>query len=335
MHQKKAVHVRRISNALLILLLLCGGHMPLAGTARCQPDALQAEESFLKRLILTDGSYEQVSQYRIEGDRVRYFSTERHAWEELPCTLVDWPATHAYASQALQEASGRTGEALDGAAVERREEEARAPVVAPGIRLSSPDGVFLLDTYREKPELNRLIQSGGDLNRNTGSNILRGVINPIAGSRQTVELKGLRARIQSHVPEPSIYFPIDSADPLTVYDSRTAKDHLRLVRCEKKKGNRIVATISVAIYGKVRQQARYVEAKVEPVSDYWVKVSPVKPLETGEFALAEFDENGSMNLYVWDFGVNPLAPPNPAAEQAIPERPAPVLKERPQKKADP
>jgi hypothetical protein len=137
------------------------------------------------------------------------------------------------------------------------------------------------------------------------------------------------------VPEPSIYFAIDVSDPLMVYDSGTAMDHLRIVRCEKKKGNRVAATISIAIYGKVKQQAQYVEAKVEPVSEYWVKVMPARPLETGEYALVELDEIGDMNLYVWDFGVNPLATANPGAEQASPERPAPVLKEKPQKRANP
>ena len=327
--------MKRFNNALLILLLLGGGYWPPAQIAQCQSSSVQRNDGTVKRLILADGSYERISQYRIEGDRVRYFSTERNTWEELPCSLVDWPATQAYAAQASHEVSERAGDLLDSAARERREEVARAPVVAPGIRLSSPDGVFLLDTYRDKPELDRLVQNGGDLNKNTGSNILRGMINPIAGSKQTVELKGLHARIQSHVPEPSIYFAIDTSDPLMAYDSRTAQDHLRLVRCEKKKGNRIAATISVAIYGKVKQQAQYVEAKVEPLSDYWVKVTPVKPLETGEYALVELDEKGAMNLYVWDFGVNPLAAPNPAAEQANPERPEPVLKEKPQKKTDP
>ena len=325
----------RCNYILLILLLLGGGCGSLSEVARCQSTAAQEDQESIKRLILMDGSYEAISQYRIEGDRVRYFSTERSAWEELPCSMVDWTATREYAARAFSETSERVGDSLDKAAAERRDEEARAPMVAPGLRLPSPEGIFLLDSYQGKPELNRLVQSGADLNKNTGSNILRSVINPISGSRQTVELKGLNARIQSHVPIPSIYFAIDAADPLMVYNSETAKDHLRIVRCGKKKGNRIVATFSIAIYGKVKQQAQFVEAKVEPVSNYWVKVTPAAPLKTDEYALVELDEKGSMNLFVWDFGVNPLAAPNPSAEQSAPERAAPVLKEKPQKPAGP
>lgn len=315
----------------LVLLGLC---MP-AESALGQSKPEQEEKSKFKRLILKDGSYELISQYTIQGDRVRYFSTERHGWEELPASLVDWAATEKYAGQEAHEASERMNEALDKASKERSEEEARKPLVAPGVRLPSPDGVYLLDVYQSKPELNSLAQNGADLKKNTGGNILRGVINPIASSKQTVELQGLHARIQSHVSVPAIYFAIDTNDPLRGYSSATAKDHLRIVRCEAKKGNRIVVAFNIAVYGKVKQQAQYVEAKIELVSDYWVKITPSAPLPSGEYALVELDGKGSMNQFVWDFGVNPAAPPNPAIVLENPERNEPTLIQKPRKKPNP
>ena len=70
-------------------LLACLGIVLLA------PGAMQAQDR-AKRLMLKDGSYQSVSKYEIKGDRVRYLSAERGEWEELPKSLVDWPATEKY-----------------------------------------------------------------------------------------------------------------------------------------------------------------------------------------------------------------------------------------------
>jgi hypothetical protein len=327
------IRMKRIESfGLLRILVVLPCCFFIAESALCQSKTEQEQHGNLKRLILKDGSYESINQYSIQGDRVRYFSMERHGWEELPYSLIDWPATGKYAKDAAQEVSKRQKELLEGASQERAVDEARYPTVAPGLRLPSPDGVFLLDIYQVQPELSQLSQVGADLKKHVGNNILRSVINPISGSRQTVELPGTHARIQSHVLTPVIYFSVDSNDPLAGYTIETAKDHLRIVRCQEKDGNRIAISLNIAVYGKVQQQTQYVEATVEPLSNYWVKITPSAPLQPGEYALVEVDDKGAVNEFVWDFGVDPAALPNPAMRRVNLGGNEPVLIKKPAKK---
>jgi hypothetical protein len=287
-----------------------------------------------KRLILTDGSYELVREYSIQGARVHYYSAERREWEDMPYSLVDWNATKQFTEADSGKQSEQTNETLEKVAKERTEYEARSPLAAPGLRLPVSDGVFLLDIYQKVPELNPLNQNGADLNKNLGRNILRGLINPIASSKQTIELPGLHARVQSHTSTPSIFISIDRNDPTQLYTSETAKDHLQIVRCEIKNENRIVGNINIAVYGKVKQSVQAVAVKVEALSEYWAKITPAASLEPGEYVLMEFDEKGAMNQFVWDFGVDPGAPQNFIVVRPSLERNEPVLIRKPHKKID-
>jgi hypothetical protein len=287
--------------------------------AACVAGPASAQQ-LAKRLILKDGSYQLATQWEVKGDRLRYYSAERSEWEEVPNSMVDWDATEKYAKEREAGAPPPEAIALDKEiAAENATDEAKSPHVAPGLRLPEDSDVVLLDSYQGQPELLDLQQSSGELNRNTKGNILRGAINPIASAKQTIELPGSHAKIQAHAALPSVYVNVVQQDQggeaAAVKDKQPQLpwDRFKIVQAQSKQGNRIVGALKVAVYGKVSQEQKLVPTTAEQLTGGWVKVTPKEPLAPGEYALVEMLGKDGMNLYVWDFGVNPSAPANTMA----------------------
>jgi hypothetical protein len=295
-----------------------------------------------RRLILKDGSYQSVTKYEIHGDRVRYFSAERGEWEEVPKSLIDWDATDKFEQGRLQNKLAPEAVELDKELeAERKTQQARSPQVAPGLRLPDEGGIFLLDTYQDQPQLSELQQSGGDLDKNTKSNILRAAINPLAGVKQTIELPQAHAKVQSHTAVPSLYINIDPNEgaPATAQAATgeppplPPADRFKIIRVEVKGGKRVAGAIKIAVTGKMKADERFAAATVTAMTGGWVKLTPTEPLTAGEYAVAEMLGKEGMNLYVWDFGVNPNAPanastwkPDPTEAQPKTDQPADLHK---------
>jgi len=321
-------HVARLGIGILLLL----------------PVFLQAQD-LAKRLILKDGSYQSITKYEVKGERVRYLSAERGEWEEIPKSMVDWPATEKYEKDRAAGASTPEAAELDKELeADREAQEALSPQVVPGLSLPEEGGVFLLDTYESRPELVPLDQRGGAINKNMKGNILRAAVNPIASAHQTVEVPGKHSPVQAHVQVPSLYINIDRgqesdadesavpAKPDEVKKDDTKKDQkpadrFRIIRLVEAKGDkRVVGEIKVAVYGKISQDAKFIPTTTQAMKGGWVKVTPTDTLPSGEYAVVEMLGKEGMNLYVWDFGVNPNAPANsiafkqdPSGLQAKPE----------------
>jgi hypothetical protein len=288
----------------------------------CTALAPSAHAQRTKRLILTDGSYQSVTQWEVQGDRVHYYSSERHEWEDIPKSLVDWKATDDFnaGKSSLRPSDPTLGQDLKQEeaeeAAERAKEDAQTPTVAPGLKLPSQGGIFLLDQFEGKPSLAEVVQNGSELNKQLGRNILRAAINPIStSSKQSIEIKGEHARVQAHTTTPEIFVDIDQD---TQQQALRTEDRFKLVRVQSRKNNRIVGNLKVSIVGKASEETSTVKVRAEKFSGDWVRLVPLENLEPGEYAVIEMLGNKSMNTYVWDFGVNPAAPPNPTAWKADP-----------------
>jgi len=301
-------------------------------------------QTLASRLILKDGTYQSVTKYEIKGERVRYFSAERGEWEEVPNAMVDWDATKKYEEGRLLGAPVPEAVELDKEIeAEHKKALARTPEVSPGLRLSDEGGVYVLDTYQNQPELVEIQQAGGDLNRSTKSNILRAAINPLSGTKQNIELPEAHAKVQAHSSLPSVFINVggDTAKGAPAVASGAeelghvpeesaplpATERFKIIRVESKGNKRVAGALKIGVTGKTKTDERFVGATVTTMSGGWVKLTPIDPLPSGEYAVAEMLGKDSINLYVWDFGVNPGAPVNAFAQK--PEAPQPAKTDDP------
>src|SRR5215472_2853505 len=291
--------------------ILCGAFLGATIFALC---AISGAQNGTKRLILKDGSYQIVTKWEIQGDRVHYYSAERSEWEDVPNSLVDWEATNQYEKdRAAQKQSPEAIELDKELEADRAAEEAKSPHVAPGLRLPPEGGVYALDVYLGEPQLVPLDQSNGEVNRQLKRNVLHGVINPVSGSKHTIELAGPSAKIRIHASLPAVYINLEPEDEDAANQKTTAAlpwDRYHIVRVQVKGDRRIVGAIKVAVTGKVSQENEGIPATAEQLGEGWVKLTPKAPLEPGEYALAEMLGKQGMNSYVWDFGIHPDAPAN-------------------------
>ncbi len=324
-----------------------------------QPGAPAATASAPRRqrLILKDGGFQVVMSYTVVKDRVRYVSAERGGeTEEIPLRLVDLEATKRWAQEHAAPdpnapAAARPAPAIDPELLkEEAERAALSPEVATGpdtsLRLEPTDSVLALDTYQATPELVPLAQSQGELNKQTGHSVLRGIIKPASAPHQVVVLKGERAAVQMHVDDPVIYVKLDDALPtsgeaLTVdthgagsrsndLAKKSDSDYV-IVRLDVRQDARVVASFNLAQLGTGRRQEDVTELDAtELPGGHWLKLVPREQLLVGEYALVEVLGEKEINLGVWEFGVHPTSPENRDLVKPEKRRPGALERHEPQ-----
>jgi hypothetical protein len=319
-----------LPSRIVVLLVLL-----LSSIAAGLPALAQAPN---QRLILKDGTYQLVTKYERAGDRVRYYSSERGQWEELPAELVDWAATEKWAKDHAPGAKPADSDAVapsipEAAAIDKEEqrERARTPDVLPGLRLPDEDGVWALDTFHDQPELVVLTQNTGGVNRQAGHNVFRATLNPLGGVQQSIQIPGAESKVKLHVNDPALYVSITGVDDdeavasavtVDTHGAGSMKDKnaassansqyaIVRVRSNFKKDLRIVSGIKIAVGGKVTQTEDVIPttAQVLP-GNRWVRLTPREPLTIGDYALMELLGPGEVNLSVWDFRIDPQGPDN-------------------------
>ncbi len=314
--------LRAFSVALLATLL---GPMSTAGVAQsgqqsqqsapaatpAQPQPPQSSEQAEvpvpvpkgKKLILKDGSYQLVREYERKGDRVRYWSVERSAWEEIPAALVDWPATEKAAAADAQQQKELLEKIQE---TEAKERTADLDVdtsyeISPGVFLPDGEGLFAVVGKLIFP----LTQATADLKRDKGRMLEQVLVPiPVLSSRQRVQIPGQHAVLRLATPDPEFYMrTADAREP-----------QMELIRAEIKGGARQIELISTNIVGEQSAQRKTIPLQTWSVARNLYRFTVGESLSPGEYVLAEILPKG-MNLYVWDFGVD-AAPAKPPAGKA-------------------
>lgn len=270
-----------------------------------------------KKLVLTDGSFQLVRNYEKKGDRVRYFSIERGAWEEIPTALVDWDATKK--AEVADEKT--TAALLEKVRIQEAAAKAETPVdvdasltVAPGVFLPDGEGMF---AFAGK-SIKRLGQAGSEV-KTDKKTVLKQVLSPIPiiPSKRNVEIPGTKATVRLTSSLPEFYLREPAPDPdhessvLRTGRQGESGPEVALVRAKVKGNKRLLESIRSQFGQELGQERDEIAIQRWEVAPDIYRFTLSAPLPPGEYALAEILEDG-LNLYVWDFGVD-AAPASQAA----------------------
>jgi len=233
------------------------------------------------RLYLKDGDYQIVREYEVLADRVRYFSTERGDWEEIPIELVDLERTRKDAAerQAAAVADAKEQDVEDKAIRAERKEAAQVPV-EPGVYYVTGEKIQSLPTAEVV------------VNSSKGRTILK-VLSPvpIVPGKSTVEIKGETAAYRASGNKPEFYIRLSD------------DERFGIIRLTRKKNARLIENISILpVTNEVIEELKLIATFKKQVSERTYKVWPEQPLEPGEYALVQYSE-GALNWQVWDFGI--------------------------------
>ncbi len=241
------------------------------------------------KLYLKDGDFHVVREYHVEGDRVRYYSTERGDWEEIPTALVDLSKTDKMRDSKKQQIEKETKQQdeEDAAAREQRREIESIPMET---------GAY----YRVDNQVKRLDAAQYQVVTNKKREALKMMSPvPLIAGKASVVIQGDHSKFVVHDDRPDFYFRPEK------------QERFGIIRVTPRKKERLVENVNVVpVTNQAMQDRKQVEVFQQQLQGNLYKVWPETPLEPGEYAVVEFDDGdentkGEIELMVWDFAYQP------------------------------
>lgn len=235
------------------------------------------------RLYMKDGTDHKVREYKVEGERVRYYSTERGDWEEIPLDLVDLKKTEREIARFAEERKedAKMQDAEEAAERAQQKEIAQIPYEM---------GVFIA----EGDKVATLTQAESKVVNNKRRSILKAMSPiPIVSGKATVELDGTESKFRIAKVRPEFYVRLN------------AEERFAVVRLTPAKTTRIVQKWDIVPVSKeIVETTDILETFKQQMADGLYKIWTTKDMEPGEYAIVQYTE-GKGNIQVWDFAVRP------------------------------
>jgi hypothetical protein len=236
------------------------------------------------KLYMKDGTYQLIKDFKVEGDRLSYYSVERSDWEEMPVSLVDLKRTEAEAA-AKKEKIDRQAKQIsdeDAAVAELRKEIMKIP---------QDPGVYRL---LEGDQLQIFKLQDAVLHGSKGRTVLK-VLSPIplVAGKATLEVQGDHSELAIKEPRPEFYIQLSAPT-----------DSIGIVKLTPKGGVRVVERITVEPVVNIPTEERdSVEIFSKQLTDSGLyKIWPQADMPKGEYAVLDYTE-GKINARIFDFRI--------------------------------
>jgi hypothetical protein len=246
--------------------------------------ALLFGETF--KLYLRDGDFHVVREYQIQGDRVRYYSTERGDWEEIPKELVDLEKTERERNTKNEEVTKEAREEDEETAAlrEQQREIASIPI---DVGAYYKDGdlmktLKLADYQVITDKKRKVVQTLSPI--------------PLIPGKASVVIQGEHSNFPVREDRPAFFMRLSK------------QERFGIIKLIPKKKLRIVEDISIIPVAKETiEDRKQIDTFQQELASGLYRVWPEKALAPGEYALVEFGDTGEnkedIELLVWDFAV--------------------------------
>lgn len=236
------------------------------------------------KLYMKDGNFHIVREYKVDGDRIRYYSIERSDWEEMPVTLVDLKRTEG-------EKVDRAASVAEESKMVEEEEKALKEERATISKIPQDPGVYSL----ESAKLRIFPAAESKAHTNKGRSVLK-VLSPVplVPGKATVEIDG------EHSPN------LIHSDRQEFYLQLSTEERFGIIKLATHKGLRVAERLTIIPVSKeVMEEMDEIEIFRKQLTESGLfKIWPSKPLEPGEYAVIEYTA-GKVNAQMWDFAYKP------------------------------